>query len=130
MQRAAGRGDSRQVLGDAHIVRSEGSALDPTHDKNALPSPIVQHFRSGARLGRGERVDVLRLAVDGEIERTRIRQSHDNIPQCVANPVVSVRDPALESLHGRGVDEAGQALEPRNVFRGQVVRQARHDDRA
>ncbi len=68
MQSPAGRGNSRQVLRDADIVGRERSALNPLHDKNAFPSSIVDDLRSGARLGRGKRVDVLHLAVDGQIK--------------------------------------------------------------
>jgi hypothetical protein len=127
MKDAAGGCNPRQVLRRSYIVRSEGASLDPANDENPLASSVIDNLGSSTGLRSREGGEVLVVPIDGKVGRPRVRQPNNKVTRGPTQPIVSVRDSALELLDTGGVSHAGQAEQPRGVVWRKASEHAPHE---
>src|SRR5215472_993976 len=118
VQPAARRGDARDVLFAGYVGRPERPALDVADDQQAVLGAVLDHRRAGPGGGRGQRVPVLAVPVDGQQLAAGSRDARDEGPVRGGHLVVAVGQPAGQLADRAGL--AGQAV--RLVEEGVEVR--------
>ena len=95
----------------AQVLRGLGHSLDELEHQQRPLRHVVDHLRPDTCVGRGNRVQVLVLAVDREHPGILGRDTHDVGALGGIHLVVGVRQPARELGDGAAIAERGHQLE-------------------